>query len=131
MLLVLFVTLSITLPAQASGEHRNHWKEFVLSKQLKAISKKTYRYFEDFTDSETGLTFDAVRMENGELSAQEFTSPTNISMYMMSTISAEEVGLISRKEAVSNIEKTLKSLAGMEKWNGLFTIGIIQRTPPL
>ena len=87
---------------------------------MKAISKNTYRYFEDFTDKRTGLTYDAVRMENKEITSQKFTSPTNISMYMMSTVSAEEVGLISREKAVKNISKTLTSLEGMEKWNGLF-----------
>ncbi len=120
LLIALLLIVSATLPAAASAESTNKGKEIALSKQLKAISKNTYRYFEDFTDKKTGLTFDAVRMDNGEINAQKFTSPTNIAMYMMSTISAEEVGLISREEAVTNIEKTLNSLKEMEKWNGLF-----------
>ncbi|TMU85124.1 DUF3131 domain-containing protein [Bacillus sp. BHET2] len=120
LLLILLLVISATLPASASAEGKDRGKEIALSKQLKAISKKTYRYFEDFTDPTTGLTYDAVRMDNGEISTQKFTSPTNISMYMMSTISAEEVGLISREEAVTEIEKSLKSLDSMEKWNGLF-----------
>ncbi|RBP00915.1 glucoamylase family protein [Rossellomorea aquimaris] len=120
LLLVLLLIVSATLPAAASAKNTNKGKEIALSKQLKAISKNTYRYFEDFTDKKTGLTYDAVRMDNGEINAQKFTSPTNIAMYMMSTISAEEVGLISREEAVTNIEKTLNSLKDMDKWNGLF-----------
>jgi hypothetical protein len=120
LLLALLLIVSATLPASASAKHTNKGKEIALSKQLKAISKNTYRYFEDFTDEKTGLTYDAVRMDNGEINAQKFTSPTNIAMYMMSTISAEEVGLISREEAVTNIGKTLSSLKDMEKWNGLF-----------
>ncbi|MFI8684989.1 glucoamylase family protein [Rossellomorea sp. NPDC077527] len=120
LLLLIALVVSSALPGAASAEHQNKGKEIALSKQLKAISKNTYRYFEDFTDKQTGLTYDAVRMENGEITSQQFTSPTNISMYMMSTISAEEVGLISREKAVKNINKTLTSLEGMEKWNGLF-----------
>lgn len=120
LLLVLLLIVSATLPAAAYAKNTNKGKEIALSKQLKAISKNTYRYFEDFTDKKTGLTYDAVRMDNGEINAQKFTSPTNIAMYMMSTISAEEVGLISREEAVTNIEKTLNSLKDMDKWNGLF-----------
>ncbi len=111
---------SATLPSAALAEQDNKGKEVALSKQLKAISKKTYRYFEDFTNEETGLTYDAVRMDDGEITSQEFTSPTNISMYMMSTIAAEDAGIISREEAVNKIKNTLNSLDGMDKWNGLF-----------
>lgn len=120
LLLLIVLVISSTLPAAASAQPKNKGKEIALSKQLKAISKNTYRYFEDFTDKRTGLTYDAVRMENREITSQKFTSPTNISMYMMSTVSAEEVGLISRGKAVKNISKTLTSLEDMEKWNGLF-----------
>ncbi|MFC7063196.1 glucoamylase family protein [Halobacillus seohaensis] len=120
LLLSLVLISSATLPSSTYAEPKHKGKKVALSKQLKAISEKTYRYFEDFTDEDTGLTYDAVRMDNGEINAEKFTSPTNIGMYMMSTISAEEVGLISREEAVTQIEQTLNSLEDMKKWNGLF-----------
>jgi len=119
-LLTLVLVFSAALPSATFADPKHNGKELALSKQLKAISEKTYRYFEDFTDENTGLTYDAVRTDNDELDEKKFTSPTNIGMYMMSTISAEEVGLISREEAVTKIEKTLDSLEDMKKWNGLF-----------
>ncbi|GBF10706.1 glucoamylase family protein [Tepidibacillus sp. HK-1] len=94
--------------------------DIALQNQLEAVAKKTYRYFEDFTDPSTGLTYDAVRFQDGEVKEAKYTSPTNIGMYLLSTISAEQLGIISREEAVSRIQKTLNTLEKLEKWNGLF-----------
>ncbi|MCD7035155.1 DUF3131 domain-containing protein [Metabacillus sp. GX 13764] len=88
---------------------------------LRMIAKQTYGYFEKFTDKKTGLTYDEVRMENDQpVSEAKHTSPTNVSMYLMSTVSAQRLGIISRKEAVTRIETTLTTLKGLKKWNGLF-----------
>ncbi|QHE51501.1 DUF3131 domain-containing protein [Pontibacillus sp. HMF3514] len=119
-LLTLVLVFTATLPTSTFASSKHIGKEITLSKQLKAISGKTYRYFEDFTNDNTGLTYDAVRMNNDDLNEKKYTSPTNIGMYMMSTISADEMGIISRKEAVAKIEKTLDSLEDMKTWNGLF-----------
>ncbi|WP_244199452.1 glucoamylase family protein [Halobacillus trueperi] len=119
--LSLILMLSVAVPTTSLAKQSPKGKEIALSKQLEAISKKTYRYFEDFTVEETGLTYDAVRYdENGEMTAQKHTSPTNIGIYMMSTIAAEEAGHISRDAAVDKIQTTLTTLEDMEKWNGLF-----------
>lgn len=118
--LVAVLILSGGLPSVTHAESSSKGKKHAFSKQLKAISKKTYRYFEDFTDEDTGLTYDAVRMENGEKTVQDFTSPTNIGMYVMSTVSAQEIGIISREEAVTRIQTTLNTLESLETWNGLY-----------
>ncbi|SEA37231.1 hypothetical protein SAMN05421743_104149 [Thalassobacillus cyri] len=118
--LILIVLVSMVLPAGASAQPENEGNKVALSKQLKAISKQTYRYFEDFTNEETGLTDDAVRLNDGTIKPQTHTSPTNIGMYMMSTISAQEMGHISKEEAVDRIQTTLNTLEGLEKWNGLY-----------
>ncbi|WP_349408261.1 glucoamylase family protein [Pseudalkalibacillus sp. SCS-8] len=87
--------------------------------ELREIAKKTYRYFEDFTDEKTGLPFDAVRTQEG-IDPKTYTSPTNIGMYLMSTISADELDMISEQEAIEAITKTLDTLDSLKKWNGLF-----------
>ncbi|PYE48096.1 DUF3131 domain-containing protein [Paenibacillus barcinonensis] len=88
--------------------------------ELKAVAKKTYTYFEEFTDPRTGLTYDEVRMKDNGMEEAKRTSPTNIAMYMMSTVSAEQMGMLSKKEAVSRLQTTLNTLEKMDKWNGLF-----------
>ncbi|WP_026136371.1 glucoamylase family protein [Paenibacillus shenyangensis] len=90
------------------------------SKELKAIAKKTYKYFTDYTDPDTGLTYDEVRTTDKGTEEAKRTSPTNIAMYMMSTVSAQQMGLISKKEAVSRLQTTIGTLEKLDKWNGLF-----------
>ncbi|KIL51097.1 glucoamylase family protein [Jeotgalibacillus campisalis] len=117
-LLMLILFLNVTSPTNVSAS--NFGKEKALQVQLKAIAKKTFKYFEDNTDPKTGMTYDEIRYtEDGKVEAAH-TSPTNIGMYMMSTVSAHEMGFISRKEAVDRIQVTINTLKKLEKWNGLY-----------
>lgn len=107
----------LVVPSASAGDEGN---DRAFRAELKAISKKTYTYFQDHTDPKTGLTYDETRYtENGKKDATH-TSPTNIGMYMMSTVSAQEMGFISKSEAVKRIQLTLNTLEKLEKWNGLF-----------
>ncbi|PPA69317.1 glucoamylase family protein [Jeotgalibacillus proteolyticus] len=118
--LVSIFTLFIAILPSASATPVNHGKDKALNAELKAIAKKTFTYFKDNTDPNTGLTYDEIRYtEEGKIEAAH-TSPTNIAMYMMSTISAQEMGFISKEEAVDRIQVTLNTLEGLEKWNGLY-----------
>jgi hypothetical protein len=118
--LVAFLSLLTSVVFSPAAFAKENGQEIAFQKQLKAIAKKTYQYFEDFTDPETGLTYDIVRFQDGKLSEGKHTSPTNIAMYILSTISAEQMGMITRDEAVSRIQTTLNTLEKLEKWNGLF-----------
>ncbi|PYZ95957.1 hypothetical protein CR205_16415 [Alteribacter lacisalsi] len=115
---LVFALLPSTQHAQPPHEGHPPGHEVALEKQLNAIAKKTYKYFEDFTDEETGLTYDIVRLDEDE--EGKHTSPTNIGLYMMSVISAEEMGFVTRDEAIEKISKTISSLQEMETWNGLY-----------
>lgn len=111
----------LSLAPVASAQTPN--KPAGFTSELKALSKKTYKYFKDFTDEKTGLTSDEVRLKgknDKDVEEAKRTSPTNIAMYMMSTVSAEEMKLITKKEAVSRLQTTLDTLEKMDKWNGLF-----------
>jgi hypothetical protein len=88
--------------------------------ELRSVAKKTWLYFVDHTDPNTHLPLDEIRILDTGVKKAEYTSPTNIGMYMMSTVSASELGFISRKEAVRRIQGTLHTLKKMEKWNGFF-----------
>ncbi|WP_404351785.1 DUF3131 domain-containing protein [Sutcliffiella horikoshii] len=90
-----------------------------MEKELLETAEKTFRFFEDYTDSETGLTMDRVDFEQDETKA-EHTSPTNIAMYMLGMVSGVELGFISKKDAEQKLEKTLRTLNEMETWNGLY-----------
>ena len=48
------------------------------------------------------------------------TSPTNIAAYLWSTLAAERLHLIGSSEARSRLDRTLATLAGMDRTHGLF-----------
>ncbi|MFC0189423.1 glucoamylase family protein [Fictibacillus aquaticus] len=114
LLSVFFNTASA--PASAAGTTQDALNRA----ELKAIAYKTYKFFSDHTDLKTGLTYDAVRVNGDEMTYAKHTSPTNVGMYMMSTVSAQQMGFISEATAIQRIQKTLGTLEKLEKWNGLF-----------
>lgn len=87
------------------------------SNALVAIARNTYRYFDEFTVSRTGLPVDAVQ-ENGTNLTR--TSPTNVGMYVLSTVAADELGILASEAAKARVEKTIRTLELLPKWNGLF-----------
>ncbi|MBM7693790.1 hypothetical protein JOC77_003234 [Peribacillus deserti] len=118
MLAMLFFLSSLAVSPVTFAKGNTNTQGF--KSELRAIAKKTYSYFQAYTDPVSGLTDDAVRFKDGKGTEAKHTSPTNIGMYLISTVSAQEMGIISREEAVSRIKTTLKTLEGLEKWNGLF-----------
>jgi hypothetical protein len=116
-ILCLFTSLLYIPAASAQG---TDGQETALRAELKAIAAKTYKFYEDHTDPDTGLTFDETRYTAEGKKNAAHTSPTNIGMYMMSTVSAQEMGIITKEEAVDRIQVTLNTLESLDKWNGLF-----------
>jgi hypothetical protein len=72
----------------------------------------TWRSFEAIVVDETGLPADNLSVE-GERSG--YTSPTNIGVYLWSTLVARDLRLISRDEARDRIATTLATVAELER----------------
>ncbi|HEU5138472.1 MAG TPA: glucoamylase family protein, partial [Bacillales bacterium] len=85
--------------------------------ELKAVAKNTWRFFKDNTDPVTHLPLDEIRL-GPDKSRAERTSPTNIAMYLMSVVSAEELGFIDHEQAVNRVRDTLNTIEDMKKWHG-------------
>jgi hypothetical protein len=84
---------------------------------LLRYAEDTWQSFVAMTDRRTGLTADNLSAE-GERA--EYTSPTNIAAYLWSTITARDLGLISRREAFRRMERTLRTLETLERSDGMF-----------
>lgn len=87
--------------------------------ELNTVAKDTYAFFEEFTDQKTGLTSDRVDVRD-HIDKAGHTSPTNIAMYILSTVSAVDLDVISREEGQEKIAATLDTLQEMDTWNGLY-----------
>jgi hypothetical protein len=79
---------------------------------LREYARGTWASFVAMTDERSGLPADTLR-QDGVRSVQ--TSTTNIGAYMWSAVVARRLGLISQRELVDRLSRTLKTLKGMER----------------
>lgn len=79
---------------------------------LLRYARDTWASFDAMTDAGTGLPADSLAFD-GTASIQ--TSTTNIGAYLWSTVVAEELGIVSRGQAVRRLKRTLRTLETMER----------------
>jgi hypothetical protein len=80
---------------------------------LHGYAARTWASFEAMTDPASGLPADSLESD-GTRSVQ--TSTSNIGAYMWSAVAAERLGVISRKELVARLSRTVATLERMERY---------------
>ena len=104
------VTALSAIPADAHGKHPS-WPKH--DKQLYTWAKDTWTSMEAMADEKSGLVADNI---DGKLTKRSgYTSPTNIGGYLWSCIVARDLGIINPGECRRLINRTLRTLARMEK----------------
>jgi cyclic beta-1,2-glucan synthetase len=87
---------------------------------LRTTARRTWRFFETFvTEKHHALPPDNFQEEPEPVVAHR-TSPTNIGLYLLSTLSAHDFGWIGALEATERWDATLATLAGLEQMRGHF-----------
>ncbi len=87
---------------------------------LLRYASDTWRSFEKLT-LPSGLPADSVSADSeGRSNLVSQTSPSNIAAYLWSTLAAERLHVIDPSEARSRLDRTLTTLAGMDRAHGLF-----------
>jgi hypothetical protein len=104
-LLVVGILALHAVPAQAN------------SSPLRQYAQTTWASMAAMTDPASGLPADSLEAD-GTTSVQ--TSTTNIGAYLWSAVAAERLGLISHRELVARLGRTLTTLEGMERYQGHF-----------
>jgi hypothetical protein len=99
-LLVLVVALMAAAPSASASE-------------LGDYAKGTWASFVAMTDPSSGLPADILNSD-GSTSVQ--TSTTNIGAYMWSAVAAQRLGLISQRELVRRLTRTITTLEHMERY---------------
>jgi len=90
------------------------------AKTLRLTARRTWRFFETFvTVSDNMLPPDNFQEDPVPVIAHR-TSPTNIGLYLLSTVSARDFGWTGTKDAVERLEATLESMKGLERFRGHF-----------
>src|SRR3954468_4318602 len=105
--LVLAAALTVLLAAPAKADDG----------QLRQYAQHTWASFAAMTDPSSGLPADSL---NADGTASVQTSTTNIGAYMWSAVVARRLGLISQRELVARLSKTVTTLEHMERYSGQF-----------
>ncbi|MCM8791039.1 MAG: DUF3131 domain-containing protein [Candidatus Omnitrophica bacterium] len=85
---------------------------------LLGYAQSTWNYFADTTNAGTYWLPPDRRTAAG--SVANYTSITDIALYLMSVVAADELNLIDSATAQTRITNCLATLATLDKWNGLF-----------
>ena len=87
---------------------------------LRLISRRTWRFFESFVSAEDNWLPPDNFQEDPKPAVAHRTSPTNIGLYLLSTIAARDFGWLGTIDALDRVEATLATLKRMEIFRGHF-----------
>jgi cyclic beta-1,2-glucan glucanotransferase len=109
------VALQISIPPRLPGIEPVSPTD---AKALRLIGRRTWRYFETFVSlTDNALPPDNFQQDPMPVTAHR-TSPTNIGLYLLSTLAARDFGWLGTLEAVQRMEATLESMSRLELFRG-------------
>jgi len=103
------------------SKDRKEEKPYISAKEradLGKIARKTWRYFEEFVNVKTNYLAPDNYQEDPPRGIAHRTSPTNIGLGLLATLSARDLGYIGTCELVDLIDKTISTVEKLAKWNG-------------
>jgi hypothetical protein len=109
-----------TASAAGSTDQRGRGTERSLAGRLRGIARKTYRFVQEFTHHRTGFVPDRVDETPSGHEGSGRTSPANIGVQLLTTVSANEQGILNDERARDRLTNVLSTLERVETWNGLF-----------
>jgi cyclic beta-1,2-glucan glucanotransferase len=85
---------------------------------LRLTARRTWRFFETFVTAEEHALPPDNYQDDPEPVVAHRTSPTNIGMYLLATVTARDLGWIGTLEMVERLEATLATVTGLERFRG-------------
>jgi cyclic beta-1,2-glucan synthetase len=120
---VLLWVLSPVLAWRMSLPARIPRKRILSTQQIgtaRLVARRTWRFFETFVNEATNHLPPDNFQEDPEPVAARRTSPTNMGLYLLSTITAYDFGWIGIQEMVERLEATLGTMNSMRRVRGHF-----------
>ena len=87
-------------------------------RRLRLLARKTWRFFDVFVTAEDNWLPPDNYQEDPRGIVAHRTSPTNIGLYLLSVISARDLGFITVGEALARLENTFATLGRVERRAG-------------
>jgi cyclic beta-1,2-glucan synthetase len=85
---------------------------------LRAVARRTWRYFETFISAEHHHLPPDNYQEDPRPVLAHRTSPTNVGLYLLSTVAARDFGWIGMPEMIDRLEATLATVQRLERFRG-------------
>lgn len=105
-------------PKQVLDPYRRKELLSLRDKELaREIAYDTWKFFENAVDRKTFLPLDTIKVDDPQWIG-DYTSPTNIGLYLMSCVGAREMGFISEQSAEERIANCLQVVAQLPTWKG-------------
>ncbi|MEK7363838.1 MAG: glycosyl transferase, partial [candidate division NC10 bacterium] len=90
------------------------------ARALRVVARRTWRFFATFVGPEDhALPPDNFEETPSPVVAHR-TSPTNIGLYLLSTVAARDFGWLGTLDAVERLEATLETMNALERFRGHF-----------
>ncbi|WHZ13657.1 MAG: Cyclic beta-1,2-glucan synthase [Nitrospira sp.] len=90
------------------------------ARTLRLIARRTWRFFEVFVSPEDHALPPDNFQEDPKPVVAHRTSPTNIGLYLLSTLAARDLGWLGTLEASERLEATLATMGRLELFHGHF-----------
>ena len=88
------------------------------ARALRLIARRTWRYFETFVTAEENFLPPDNFQETPLPTVATRTSPTNIGLYLLSTVVARDMAWIGQKAALQRLKDTLQTILRMPRYRG-------------
>jgi cyclic beta-1,2-glucan synthetase len=88
--------------------------------ELRSLARRTWHFFETFVTAEGHFLAPDNFQEDPKGEVAYRTSPTNIGLQLLSTLSAYDLGYITLRGLMQHAADTLNALAGLERFRGHF-----------
>ncbi|NGM47573.1 glycosyl transferase [Rhodobacter sp. SGA-6-6] len=86
--------------------------------ELRLIARRTWRYFETFVTADENFLPPDNLQEIPKPAIASRTSPTNIGLYLLSTVAAHDMGWIGQRSALQRMRETLLTIQRMPRYRG-------------
>lgn len=87
---------------------------------LRQIARRTWRYFETFVTADDHMLPPDNFQESPKPVLAHRTSPTNLGLYLLSTVSARDFGWLGLHETTDRLTETLATMDALERYRGHF-----------
>jgi cyclic beta-1,2-glucan synthetase len=112
-------SLEHRLRAESSGDTRRDPSDWRQSARPRCATRRAWTYSKIPTEETHWLAPDNFQ-EDPEPTLALRTSPTNIGLQLLSTVSAVDLGFITRSDMIDRVEKVFRSLERMRRFRGHF-----------